>query len=83
VCNLPLGAMIRKPDEEPPLPPLETLHGPPTQPGWYWLKRDEQSREIMVEVRLTNGELTVWGVDQPIAIAKLTGYWREPIPPST
>jgi len=33
VYHLPLGNIIRKPNEEQPLPPLETLPGPPTQPG--------------------------------------------------
>jgi hypothetical protein len=32
---------------------------PPTQPGCYWFRRDPPSRDIMVQVRETNGELTV------------------------
>jgi hypothetical protein len=55
----------------------------PTQPGWYWWKRDGQSTEIMVEVRLTNGELTVWWPNQDTPVAKLKGSWRGPIAPST
>lgn len=56
---------------------------PPTQPGCYWFRRDPQSRDIMVQVRETNGELTVWwpNIDQPVA--KLNAHWRGPIPPST
>ena len=38
------------------------------------------SSSLRLEVRLTERELTVWWADRPIAIAKLTGYWRGPIP---
>lgn len=56
---------------------------PPTQPGTYWLKREPSFRAIMVDVRETNGELTVWwpNIDQPVA--KLKAHWRGPIPPSS
>ena len=56
---------------------------PPTQPGTYWFRREPSSREILVDVRMTNGELTVWwpDIDQPVA--KLRAHWRGPIPPST
>ena len=30
---------------------------PPSQPGWHWWKSDPQSREIMVQVRLIDGQL--------------------------
>jgi len=53
----PKGDTTRKPEEDQPLPPPELLPGPPTQPGWYWWKSDGESREIMVQVRLTNGEM--------------------------
>jgi len=56
--------MIQEPEEKPPLLPLEILPGPPTQPGWYWWKRDAQSREIMLGVRLRNREVTVWWPNQ-------------------
>jgi len=67
-------------DKRPVHPPQTTT--PPTQPGWYWWKREDQSREIMVQVRLTNGELTVWWPNQDTPIAKLKGSWRGPIPAS-
>jgi len=38
---------------------------------------------MRLEVRLTDGELTVWWANRNIAIAKLTGSWQGPIPPST
>jgi hypothetical protein len=37
----------------------------------------------MVDVRVTNGELMVWWPNQDTPVAKLTGYWRGPIPPTT
>ena len=55
----------------------------PTRPGWYWWKRDGESWEIMVLVRFTNGELTVWWPNRNVPVAKLKGHWRGPIPPST
>src|SRR5215469_17809223 len=75
-----LGTMVRKPDDEQPLTPPERLPGPPTQPGWYWWKSDCESREIMVQANLTNGELTVWWSDKDTPVAKLKGSWRGPIP---
>ena len=56
---------------------------PPKQPGTYRFKREPTSREMMVQVRETNGELTDWwpNIDQPVA--KLRAHWRGPIPPST
>jgi hypothetical protein len=56
---------------------------PPTQPGTYWFRRDPSSREIMVDVRVTEGELKIFllNIDQPVG--KLRGAWRGPIPPST
>jgi len=38
------------------------------------------SREVLVNVRLKNGELTVWlfGCDTPVA--ELNGHWRGPLP---
>jgi hypothetical protein len=54
---------------------------PPTQPGTYWFKREPTFRAIMVDVRVTEGELTVWwpNCDQPVA--KLNAHLRGPIPP--
>ena len=37
----------------------------------------------MVEVRLTNGELTVWWPNEDQPVVNLKGRWRSPIPPST
>jgi len=81
VCDLPLGDMIRKPDMKQPFPPLKPLPGLPTEPGWYWWKGDEQSRENMVRVRLTNGELTAWWLNEDTPVADMKGRWRGPIPP--
>jgi len=39
--------------------------------------------KVMVQVHLTNGELTVWWLNQDTPVAKLKGSWRGPIPPST
>jgi len=71
----------RKIDEGAVLPPQTTIF--PTQPGAYWYQPVGLAHVLLVEVRLTEGELTVWWADRPIAIAKLTGYWRGPIPLST
>jgi len=75
--------MSATPNKKQPLPPLKPLPGLPTEPGWYWWKRDEQSRENMVRVRLTNGELTAWWLNEDTPVAKLKGSWWGPIPPST
>ena len=53
----------------------------PTQPGWYWGKRDDQSQEIMVQVCITDGELTVFWPNEDTPVAKLKGTWRGPIQP--
>lgn len=55
----------------------------PTQPGAYWFQRDTMSREITVDVRVTNGQLTVWWPNDDQPVANLRGHWRGPIPPST
>src|SRR5438552_17128694 len=56
---------------------------PPTQPEAYWFQRESTSRMMLLEVRVTDGALTVrWPIeDQPVA--KLQGGWRGPIPPSS
>ena len=56
---------------------------PPTQPGAYWFQRATMSRAIMVDVRVTNGQLTVWGPTDDQPDASLKGHWRGPIPPSS
>jgi len=68
-------------DEEPVVPPETTTL--PTHPGVSWYRPVGLSSALRLEVCLTEGELTVWWADRPIAIAMLTGYWRGPIPPST
>jgi hypothetical protein len=65
----------------------ETDHGsspePPTTPGVYWFQSETTSKPVMVDVRLTNGELTVWWLTRPDEpVAKLKGRWHGPIPPS-
>jgi hypothetical protein len=56
----------------------------PTQPGVYWFQRDALSRAVMVDVRITDGELMVGWLTRPDEpVAKLKGRWRGPIPPST
>ena len=55
---------------------------PPVQPGTYWFRRDPPSRAMMVQVRETNGELTVWWADKDQPVTTLKAYWRGPIPPS-
>jgi len=55
----------------------------PTEPGAYWYRPVGLSSSLRLEVRLTGGELTVWWANRHIAIDKLTGYWRGPIPPAT
>ena len=58
---------------------------PPTQPGTSWFKREPTSRAVMMDVRVTDGALTVtvqWSEpDQPIATLK--GQCRGPMPPSS
>jgi len=56
---------------------------PPTQPGCYWFRRDPPSRDMMVQVRETNGELTVSWPDKDQPVVKLRAHWRGPIQPST
>jgi hypothetical protein len=56
---------------------------PPTQPGAYWFQPENYLlRALLVDVRVTDGQLTVgWpNIDQPVA--KLNAHWRGPIPAS-
>jgi hypothetical protein len=55
----------------------------PTQPGTYWFRPEPLTRALMVEVRVTNGALTIlWpNIDQPVT--KFKASWCGPIPPST
>jgi hypothetical protein len=57
---------------------------PPTTPGVYWFQSETMSRAVMVDVRVTNGELLVcWLTREDESVAKLKGLWRGPIPPSS
>ena len=47
-----------------------------TKPGVYWFQSGTTSRALMVEVRLTNGEFTVWWPNQDTPVATLKGHWR-------
>jgi hypothetical protein len=52
----------------------------PTQPGAYRYQSETMSRAMMVDVRLTNGELTVWWLTRPDGpVANLKGWGRGPI----
>ena len=54
----------------------------PMTPGVYWFLSETTSREMLVEVRVINGELTVWWPNDDQPVTKLKGHWRGPIPPS-
>jgi hypothetical protein len=56
---------------------------PPTQAGAYWFQPETTSRALMVDVRMTNGALTVWWPTDDQPVGKLKGRWRGPIPPSS
>jgi len=62
---------------------LQWSSEPPTQPGCYWFRRESSSRAIMVDVRVTDGVLTVWwpNIDQPVEKFK-EAHWRGPTPSS-
>lgn len=55
----------------------------PTMPGVYWFQSRTMARALMVEVRVLNGELTVWWLTKDKPVAKLTGCWHGPIAPSS
>jgi hypothetical protein len=55
----------------------------PTKPGVYWFQSKTMARALIVEVRVMNGELTVWGLIQDKPVADLTGCWHGPISPSS
>lgn len=59
------------------------MYESPTTPGVYWIQSETMPRAVMVDVRMTNGELMVcWLTRQDEPVAKLKGHWRGPIPPS-
>jgi hypothetical protein len=55
----------------------------PTKPGVYWFQSRTMARALMVEVRVMNGELTVWWPTENKPVTHLTGCWHGPIPPSS
>jgi hypothetical protein len=55
----------------------------PTKPGVYWFQPETTPRAMLVEVRLTEGQLTAWWPNEDQPVANLKGYWRGPIPPSS
>ena len=80
---LPLADEHDMASHEKPSPShLQMQNNPPTTPGAYWFQSENTSRAVMVEVRVTNGELTVWWLTRPDEpVANLKGRWRGPIPP--
>ena len=67
------------------LPEADLRGGPesPTKPGVYWFQSEPMSRALMVEVRVTNGQLTMGWPNQDEPVANLKGRWRGSIPPSS
>jgi len=55
----------------------------PTKPGVYWFQSENMARALMVEVRVMNGELTVWWAHPGHTCRRLTGCWHGPISPSS
>ena len=55
----------------------------PTKPGVYWFQSETMARALMVEVRVMNGELTVWWPNHDKPVAHLSGCWHGPISPSS
>jgi hypothetical protein len=51
----------------------------PTTPGTYWFQSETMPRAMMVEVRVTNGQLTACWPNLDVPVAKLNGHWRGPI----
>lgn len=54
---------------------------PPTQSGLYWFQGEMMHWEMMVHVRLTNGQLMVWWLNQDEPVANMKGAWRGPLLP--
>jgi len=71
--------MSATPDKKQPLPPLEKLPDPPTQPGIYWFKGDAAFYEVMVEVREINGQLMQYSFNRNEPVASLKGEWSGPV----
>jgi hypothetical protein len=55
-----------------------------THATWgYWFQSEPMTRAMLLDVRVTNGELTVWWRNEDQPVANLKGQWRGPIPPSS
>jgi len=63
------------------LPHLQKQIAPPTQPGAYWFHSETAPWEILVEVTLNHGQLTVSLLNRDVMLANLNGRWRGPIRP--
>ena len=58
----------------------QTTNAAPARPAAYWFQDETMSREVLVNVHLKNGELTVWLFGRDIPVAELSGHWRGPLP---
>ena len=74
---------MKRTSDEPTFPfPQHDSDSPPTGPGTYWFQRHPTSKAIMVEIRVTDGELMVyWPPAEDEPLAKLKGHWRGPVLP--
>ena len=54
----------------------------PTKPGVYWFQSETMAKALMVDVRVIDGELTVWWPTCDKPVTHLKGCWQ-PIPQST
>ena len=73
--------MSRHPMSAVPKAEYHSGPGSPTTPGVYWFRSEPSSLERLVEVCLTEGELTVWWHNKTRPVTKLKGHWRGPIAP--
>ena len=64
-------------------PAFHSGSAPPTKPGVYWSHSETAWKALLVEVRLANGELTVWWPNYDQSVTAVKGHWHGPIPPST
>ena len=62
-------------NQDVPRSPKPMTIGLPTRPGAYWFQGEGMSRQVLVNVRRKNGELTGWlfGHDVPVAELTATG----------
>jgi hypothetical protein len=58
----------------------------PTEPGWYWYRRDEQDTPAVVHIYSSFGEppdMTFTGNDRVWPLSRIFGEWAGPILPPT